>query len=156
MSKETTTTSYWEDLYIRLRPRLVRALIASTGRAEGVEDAIQEAFVRAMAKESDDISTIDGWLFVVARNHCRRSLRRRVGAAIGDLFGPDQLEQATDRIDIVKALHRLSERDRNLVIAKYYLGMRQAELAAVFHIPQGTVSAALSRALRRLRRDGAP
>jgi RNA polymerase sigma-70 factor (ECF subfamily) len=147
-------SSDWDRRYEYLRPRLLRALIASLGTREGVEDCLQEAFLEAISRPPGHIESLEGWLFIVARNRHHR-LRRRASRFLR-LRSPvrdNDLESVIDRLDLVRALKRLSARDRNLVIAKYYLGLRQDELATTFSIPRGTVSAALSRALTRLRSE---
>jgi RNA polymerase sigma-70 factor (ECF subfamily) len=144
----------WEGLYQSLRPNLIRALVAATGAYEGTEDAVQDAFARALRTDPGQISNVEGWLFTVALNCLRRSRRR------SRLFRPfkrDQisstreLDAALARNDAVQALQALPERDRTLLVGKYYVGLTQEGLSKALGIPRGTVSAAISRATARLR-----
>jgi RNA polymerase sigma-70 factor (ECF subfamily) len=144
----------WDDIYARLRPNLVRALAVSSGSYDGVEDAIQDAFTDAMAKAPADVRSIEAWLYTAAlnrlrRHHWRAGLARRLGLMPGPQA--NDLDQALLRADLTRALLSLSARDRELLVAKHYVGMTQDQIAAQLNVPRGTVAAALSRAAARLR-----
>lgn len=150
MSQETS----WGELYVRLRPTLLRGLAALSGSYAGVEDAIQDAFAEGMARPVSEIRAPEAWLFVVARNRLRRerrlsSLKRRLGLTLAR--NAHELDQTLVRLDVSSKLLRLRERDRELLIAKYYIGMTQDEIANLLRVPRGTVSAAVSRAAARYR-----
>jgi RNA polymerase sigma factor (sigma-70 family) len=144
----------WDVVYARTRPTLVRALSAATGSYDGVEDAIQDAFAEALRRKANDLRSIEGWLYAVAlnrlRSHHRRSavLRR---LRIMPPPPPSELERSLQRADIARVLNALSRRERELLIAKHYLGMTQDEIASYMRLPRGTVSKAISRAAARFR-----
>jgi len=149
----------WErafDLHYR---SLYRALVGATGRPDGVDDAIQDAFAQGLrGKLPADARSIEAWLFVVALNRIRRSRRRAA------LFLPlrrddraaDPVDAALRRIDVLARLNALSLGDRQLLVAKFYVGLTQDELAKALGIPRGTVSSAISRAAARFRAGGRP
>jgi RNA polymerase sigma-70 factor (ECF subfamily) len=144
----------WEELYARLRPTLVRALAATAGSYEGVEDAIQEAFADAMHKRPAELRSPEGWLYAVALNKLRGARRRAAVLAHLRLSPPPSshdLDDALRRIDVTRTLLELGERDRALLVAKHYVGMTQQEIARHLGVPRGTVSAAISRAAARFR-----
>lgn len=146
--------SSWDQVYYEQWSVLVRALIALFGRREGVEDAVQDAFALALTRRVEEFQSPQAWLFTVARNQLRQRYRRqRVARSLG--LRPSAREGNVDdailRIDVIRALHRLSERDRELLIAKYYLGFSQEEIAGHFRVPRGTISSALARAAERFR-----
>ena len=146
--------SEWEIVYERARPTLVRALAAATGSYDGVEDAIQDAFGEALRRSPSAIANVEGWLFVVALNRLRSHLRRaRILRRIGLMSAPrgSELDGALQRADIRRVLDALTRRERELLIAKHYVGMTQEEIASLMHLPRGTVSAAISRAAARFR-----
>lgn len=148
------TSAEWEELYLSLRPNLTRALVAASGAYEGVEDAIQEAFAKGIGGRLERIDNLEGWLFTVALNSLRRSRRR---ARLFTAFSGDppassrELDMALERNDTLRAMRELPERERTLLIGKYYVGLTQEELARVTGLPRGTVSAAISRATALLR-----
>jgi len=65
----------------------------------------------------------------------------------------DELEQLLARIEVDGLLKSLSERQRAIVIAQYYLGLEQREIAALFRIRLGTVSATLAKAKAKMRAE---
>jgi DNA-directed RNA polymerase specialized sigma24 family protein len=64
------------EVYIRMRPTLIRGLAATVGSYDGVDDAVQEAFMRALETDPRKIASMEGWLYTVALNSLRRGLRR--------------------------------------------------------------------------------
>jgi len=144
----------WDVVYARTRPSLVRALTAATGSYDGVEDAIQDAFAEVLRCSPHDLRSVEGWLYAVALNrlrshHRRTAILRRLRLATAP--PPTELDRALERADIARVLAALSPRERELLIAKHYLGMTQEEIAAYMRLPRGTVSAAISRAAARFR-----
>jgi RNA polymerase sigma factor (sigma-70 family) len=154
LGRVTPAAAAWEVVYERARPSLVRALTAATGSYDGVEDSIQDAFGEALRRSPSGIANVEGWLFVIAlnrlRGHHRRSrILRRLGLMTA--ARESELDRALQRADIRRVLDALTRRERELLIAKHYIGMTQEEIAAYMHLPRGTVSAAISRAAARFR-----
>ncbi|HEY8655496.1 MAG TPA: RNA polymerase sigma factor [Candidatus Limnocylindria bacterium] len=131
-------------------PRAFRALVAMGARADEAEDAVQDAAVRALGS-TRTIERIDGWLFVVAVRIWRgRRVRDRLVRPIewfrGSTPGPDPV-----RVTLLGELARLPERQRQVMVARYVLGLSQKETATTLGIAQGTVTATQAQATRRLR-----
>lgn len=149
-----TDAIQWEQLYVQLRPTLARALVAATGSYEGVDDAIQEAFVAALHRGGAALQRPEGWLYAVALNRIRRQKRRaRILSSLRlrpMTLGQD-VDDAIRRTDLVRDLQRLPPRDRELLVAKYYLGLTQDEIAAAMKMPRGTVASLIHRAVARFR-----
>ena len=144
----------WEAVYERMRPSLVRALTAATGGYDGVEDAIQDAFGEALRRSPSELTNVEGWLFTVALNRLRSHHRRaRLLRRLGLMAAPreSEIDRALLRADIRRTLDALTRRERELLIAKHYVGMTQDEIASYMGLRRGTVSAALSRAAARFR-----
>ena len=154
----------WTRRYAELQPRLVRAVAATAGTYLGVEDAVQEAFAVALAHDRREIANLGGWLYTVAVRHLRRAQRRdavRRLLHLREAVATTELDHAIDRIDLLSNLSQLRPRDRELLVAKYYFGLTQEEIADGFGMRRGAVSAALSRAAARFRaiergKEGAP
>jgi RNA polymerase sigma factor (sigma-70 family) len=144
----------WGALYEQLRPNLMRALAAVTGTYEGVEDAIQEAFIAALKQAPTDLRSPEAWLYIVALNKLRNHQRRTRIASRLRLVAPSaphELDDALRRADVVSTLQKLTSRERELLIAKYYVGMSQDEIARHMGIARGTVASGVSRAAARFR-----
>ena len=148
-------TDGWRELYEAEYPRLLRALLAISGDGDAAEDAAQEAFVRAHRTGLEKLERPGAWLLVVATRELLRS-RRRWRAETDkwsarsrpDVPGADAV---ADRADLLAALRQLPERQRTIVVARYYYGFSYDEIAHLFSIKTGTVGATLHQAIERLR-----
>ncbi|HEV8489378.1 MAG TPA: sigma-70 family RNA polymerase sigma factor [Candidatus Limnocylindrales bacterium] len=155
----------YEELVRRYQDVAIRAahVIAPDGDAE---DAAQEAFVKAWAALSRfrSGSPFRPWLLRIVTNEARnrrRSAGRRTGLALraaedrplGDAApSPESAVLAYEtRAALVAALNRLRDDDREVIGARYFLDLSEAETADALGIPPGTVKSRLSRALGRLR-----
>ena len=143
----------WEALYEREYPRLRRALLAIGGDDGAAEDAVQEAFVRGYKQGLASLDRPGAWLLVVATRVLFHDRRRRVTEVrVETLPTPrNEIDFAVERADLLVALRQLSERQRAIVVARYYYDQTYAEIATAFGITGGTVGATLSQALGRLR-----
>lgn len=107
-----------------------------------------------MRRAPADLRSVEGWLYAVALNRLR-SQRRRVAVFRKLRLAPpariSDLDRALARADISRTLSALSRRERELLVAKHYVGMTQEEIARYMGLPRGTVSAAISRAAVRFR-----
>jgi RNA polymerase sigma factor (sigma-70 family) len=147
-------TDRWREVYDREYPRLVRALLAIGRDPAAAEDAAQEAFVKAHQKGLDNIEKLSGWLLVVGtREVFRKAKRSRREDEVWASVSPRDagFDNTADRIDLLAALGELPERQRAVVVARYYYGLSYDEIAAHFDIKSGTVGATLHQAIERLR-----
>src|SRR5437667_6995247 len=153
-SRAEPAEAAWEAVYERIRPSLVRALTAASGSYDGVEDAIHDAFGEALQRSPSELANVEGWLFTVALNRLRSYHRRaRILRRLSLMTAPREsdIDRALQRADIRRVLEGLTRRERELLIAKHYVGMTQDDIASLMHLPRGTVPAALSRAAARFR-----
>lgn len=155
----------YEELVRRHQELAVRAahVIAPDGDAE---DACQEAFVKAWAAlpRFRAGSPFRPWLLRIVTNEARnrrRSAGRRSGLALRaaedrplDDAAPSPESAVLDheaRATLLAAVNRLGDDDREVIGARYFLELSEAETAEALGIPRGTVKSRLSRAIGRLR-----
>ena len=155
----------YESLVRRYQDAAVRTayVIAPDGDAE---DAVQEAFVkayRALGRFRAG-SPFRPWLLRIVANEARnrrRSAGRRAGLALrvaedrrpGDA-APSPESAVLDheeRAWLVAAINDLADGDREVIAARYFLDLSEAETAEILGLPRGTVKSRLSRAVGRLR-----
>jgi DNA-directed RNA polymerase specialized sigma24 family protein len=131
-------------------PRVHRALVALGARADEAEDATQDAAERAL-RSAGRIERLDAWLYVVASRRWRRARFR------ARLFRPLEWTHAaipapsSDRVTLLGELARLPIRQREVLVARYVMGLSQKETADALRIAQGTVSATQAQATKKLR-----
>jgi RNA polymerase sigma factor (sigma-70 family) len=131
--------------------RLTAQLYGICGDLPEAEDAVQEAFVRALARPGHfrRLDNPEAWLRTVAVNQLRSGWRRlkRHGLLWHKLAEPEiaPFELQPDHVDLVEALRRLPAAQRE-VIALYHLGdLPVAEVARTLGIPLGTAKTRLAR-----------
>jgi RNA polymerase sigma-70 factor (ECF subfamily) len=144
---------------------LVRYLARIVNDAERARDLAQETFWKIFKHRSAyrTSARFATWLFHIARNVARdelRARRRRVSLASGsesgeweeasEVGGPVS-EQLETREVVVRALEKLSARDRALIILRDVDGLSYEEVARKVRMPVGTVKSGLNRARRRFR-----
>ena len=165
----------YEELVRRYQDVAVRTahVISPDGDAE---DAVQEAFVKAYAAlgRFRVEAPFRPWLLRIVANEARnrrRSAGRRAGLALraaedrrpGDAApSPESAVLAGEtRQALLAAINGLRDEDREIIGARYFLDLSEAEAAETLGLPRGTVKSRLSRALGRLREqlaaaDGGP
>jgi DNA-directed RNA polymerase specialized sigma24 family protein len=154
----TPTTERWERAYLEEAPRVFRALLATLRDRDAARDALHEAFLAGLERPPAHGDNLAGWLFRVALRKSRRGPYRPLLSGISEALWPaaghDEIAQALDRLEAGRLLGLLTERQRAVVIAQYYLGLEQAEIARLFNVRRGTVAATLAQALARMKRGG--
>lgn len=147
------TRAEWEALYTSVVPDVYRALLATLRDRQRAEDALHDAFVEGLTRPPARSDNIAGWLFRVAIRRARRHAWRWLSFPNGATPAvPDDTPAILDRLEAGRLLALLSERQRAIVVAHYYLGLTHSETAEVFGVRPGTVSATLAQALARMRK----
>lgn len=126
------------------------------------EDAAQEAIARAWRKRHTcrTPGTPVPWLLQITRNEAFRLMGRRrdepdpevaarAGASTGDV-GADELAA---RVDVRRAVSRLTTDERVLVHLRYGEDLKQDSIADLLDTPEGTIKVRLYRVRERLRAD---
>lgn len=153
----------WQELYDRAFPDVYRALVAATLDRERALDGLQDAFEEGLRHPPSDDRNLEGWLYRVALRKTRRGLVRALRevpmadrAATDDTREtPDETASVLQRLEVGRLLTLLTERQRAIVVAKYYLGLSQDEIADALGVRRGTVSATVSQSLARMREGAA-
>lgn len=154
-------TPDWETIYETTWDDLVRFLDRKVWDADRARDLAQEAFVRALASDSE-IENPRGWLFTVAsnlaRDEARAAGRRREHLRLVEVEARDEvveppgteaLELERRRTELRAALAELSDRDREILLL-WDAGLSYTEIAGETGLSTGAIGTTLSRARRRL------
>src|SRR5919201_5628730 len=148
-------TDGWRELYETEYPRLLRALLAIGGDPDAAEDAAQEAFVKAHRTGLERLERPGAWLLVVGTRELLRHRRRRriedQSWALRPRPDAPGTDSIADRADLLAALRQLPDRQRTVVVARYYYGLSYDEIARLFAIKSGTVGAMLHQGIEKLR-----
>jgi RNA polymerase sigma factor (sigma-70 family) len=124
------------------------------------EDAAQEGALkawRAVGRLRDDTTTIRPWYLTIVANEARSRRRGRWWSVVRSPdveakaweSGPE--EQAALRTDLDRAMRRLREVDRLILILHFYLDMPLEEVGRVVGLSPDAVKSRMYRATRSLR-----
>jgi RNA polymerase sigma factor (sigma-70 family) len=144
----------WESAYRRAFPRVYRGLLALGARPDEAEDALQDAFVKGLERTSDrPVASVEGWIFVVASRAWRgRRTRERIFLPWTLLLDREAPTPPDAERDVLAALQKLPLRQRQIVVARYVVGLSQEETAELLGVARGTVSATTTQAVAALRK----
>ena len=136
------------------------------GAGEESDDVVQEAFVKAFRHLSRFRvgEPFGPWLLRIVTNETKNltRLRRRRTALTLRLSAADSGGTAADgpvdevlaaerRARLLAAVNVLPDRERQVLVCRYFLDLSEAETAQVLDWPLGSVKSRTSRALNRLR-----
>lgn len=149
------------DGHYRDLVRLAALLVDDRGTAEEI---VQDAFVAAASRwHAIDSGKALAYLRSSVLNGARDVLRRRGTVRrflarqprAGDHAPPDHGPEAraisgTTRQDVLRAVRRLPETQRRVVLLRYFLDCTEAEIAETLGVSAGTVKTSAHRALANL------
>jgi len=137
-----------EALYRDEGDRLWRAVFAYARSTGITDDAVAETFAQLL-RRGTEVRNPRAWVwrtaFRVAAGELQRQ-RRDVNEVVDISYEPP-----ADALDVVNALHELSENQRASVVLHDYAGYRAAEVATMINSTEAAVRVHLMRGRRRLR-----
>lgn len=133
------------ELHRRHYQALVRLAVLMTGDLQAAEGVVQDAYAALFQSWNKlrNTNTAGAFLWAVVVNKSRSMLRHGAVAtrnAPSDRPGAEyQALVLSGSSTLVAALGRLSPRQRQMVVLRYYAGLGEAEIAEVLGIRQGSV-----------------
>jgi RNA polymerase sigma-70 factor (ECF subfamily) len=152
------------DIYRRIEaeiPRLRRYARALTRDISAADDLVQDCLARALSKVHlwQAGTDLRAWLFTILHNqyvnHVRRAVREGAAVALSETeplltSQPNQSKRLELR-DLERAIAKLPEEQRAVLLLVGLEGMRYEEVAVVLDVPVGTIRSRLSRGREMLR-----
>lgn len=145
--------------YRRLERPLYNVLYRQLWQPEDCQDVIQDAYVRIWERR-DEVTedTLDALVWTTALNLTRNRLRWRLLRRHDDLAAADALQvDSTSGEDFLatrrlhRALRQLPRHWQQVLLLSEFSGLRSTEIAALLHIPAGTVASRRHLAMARLK-----
>jgi RNA polymerase sigma-70 factor (ECF subfamily) len=137
-----------ERVYRSEALKMWRALVGYSGDWQAADDAVAEAFARAL-RDHGSIDDLRAWTWRVAFRLAAAEIRNRERPGVIDV--PLPTETSSDAADLVAALRELPERQRMAVVLHDYADRATTEVAAILGCSTATVHVHLSRGRKRLR-----
>ena len=162
--------SAFGQLVRKYQDRLYHALVHTLGNEHDAQDVTQEAFLQAYTKLNtfQHAARFYTWLYRIAFNLAMNHLRRRRPERFSDhkpgadghwertLASPpeeDPLERQETCGQVQRALQRLAEDFRAILVLREMEGYSYEEIAEVLQLPIGTVRSRLHRARCQMREE---
>lgn len=135
-------------------PAAVRLAWLITHSSAGSEDLVQDSFV-AVYRRFDDLAEPQAYLRRTLANQCHSWLRRETirhrervsdsAVTVSEPLVPDT--------KLLKAVQRLSYRQRFVIVARYWADWSEQEIGAALNCRPGTVKSLSARALAQLQKE---
>lgn len=153
--------SAFKQLYPRFVNQIYAYVAYRVGRKQDTEDLVSETFLRALEKikkfEFRGEGSFKAWLFQIAHYVVLEHYRgRSTTVDIDDIplirHDPfeDQLILKERFIQVQQHLQSLPSRQQEVILLKYFGGLRNQEIATLLDLNERTISSYLSRGLDTL------
>ncbi|WP_323139014.1 SigE family RNA polymerase sigma factor [Streptomyces mirabilis] len=153
----------FNDLYKHRRLALVRLALLLVDDLPTAEDVVQDAIAALLRRHGRRLADLDdpeAYLRTSVVNTARSVLRRRRTARA---YIPERERHAASadkkvllaeiHQEVIDALHRLTQRQREVLVLRYWSDLTETEIADALGVSRGTVKSTASRALDALRRQ---
>lgn len=153
-------------LYEIFFPRIYAYVAYKVGKKQDIEDLVSEVFAKALdqitAFEYRGDGSFSAWLFQIARNEVNTFFRRNhhdpTSISIDEIpniaaktqLPDDELNRKEQFLRLRRLIGSLSSRRQDVILLKYYGGMRNQEIALVLDLDERTIASHLSRGLTDL------
>lgn len=140
------------ELFVRkYYPLILKYCTFHCNDRQQAEDLTQETFLkffRALADYSHQGRTLN-YLYTVARNLCIDFSEKRQEITADHLpdLGEETMAEIDDRLAVERALGQLSDDLREVVILRFFQGLKQKEIARILGIGLPSVKYRLKKAL---------
>ncbi|WP_327396002.1 SigE family RNA polymerase sigma factor [Streptomyces phaeochromogenes] len=152
-----------DEFYSHRRLDLVRLALLLVDDLPTAEDVVQDVFAALYRRHGERLAGLDNpdaYLRTSVVNTSRSVLRRRrtVRAHVPERQGhaPSAEEPVLLREEhgeVIAALHRLTRRQREVLVLRYWSHLSEAQIADTLGLSRGAVKSTASRALSALRRQ---
>ncbi len=156
-----------ETLVERYQYRLVRYLVSLLGRRDGIDDIVQETWLRVLERGGsyDGRSRFEPWLFRVARNIALDAMRKRPMLSL-DSNEEDRVRSAPasgepspytlaartqDAERLARSLQTLEPVYREALVLRFQEDLSLQEISVIVGAPVSTVASRIYRGLATLR-----
>ena len=154
-------------IYDHFMPRIYKYIRYRIGNRDEAEDLTCRVFEQVLSnigKYNPELAQFSRWIFTIAHNTLTDYLRlqgRRSNVPI-DLLGEvasagkgpvETLIQKETQEELLKALSRLSDRERSIIGLKFAAGLSNLAIAEMTGLSASNVAVIIYRSMKRLRDD---
>ncbi|MGD1011178.1 MAG: SigE family RNA polymerase sigma factor [Acidimicrobiales bacterium] len=146
------TGNSFDDFFVHVLPRTLRAARRLTGDPWLAEDVAVEALGKAYARwgRVQRLPWRDAWVLTVASREALHQVRHRPPEVATRLMR-DESDDAALRVALAAALMQLPRRQQETIVLRYLCDLSESEVAEALGVSPGTVKTHIHRALTSLR-----
>ena len=144
--KRVYSTKEAERIVEEYSDLLLRIALHHTANLSEAQDVVQDVLLRLICRREgfSDSEHEKAWLLRVAINRCKDYRRHWFNSRRSDL--PQEIPERQKNSDsLLDEVRKLPFHQKNSIYMFYYEEMTIKQIAAVFHVREGTVSSWLSR-----------
>lgn len=141
----------FEQACSALHEAAYRAAYRICGSREAAQDCAQEALARALVRWRRVADYALPWVIRVASNLALDDVRRRARLATTRAEAAYEDRASAERVDLARALRRLSARQREIVLLRHLADYSESEVARMLEISPSAVGTHAQRALKKMR-----
>ena len=167
VARATAEPAAFAAIYDHYFPRVYNYVRYRVRDAQTTDDLTAQVFERALVSIGSyrpERAPFGAWLFGIARNAVNdhlRAQRRRRWLSLDVLRGqpssepqPEDLAvHSENRTELLAAVARLSDRERDLIALKFAAGLTNRRIAKLTDLSESNVGVILYRAVQRLRAE---
>ena len=157
----------FNEMYRHFFPRVYNFIFARMKNVDAADDVVSTTFMKVyenLERYNPTKAAFSTWIFRIASNSMLDYYRRtqsRGEVEWDETFDPPAPEYqepetqaliADDKAEILKALSKLNERERQIVELKYFSDMGNKEIAEMIGITANNVGVVLHGALKKLKK----
>ena len=149
------------EIYEEFHPKVLRYLISKTNNAMLAEDIAADVFLKVYEKldgYDEGKASLSTWIYTITRNMLIDYYRtRRVFSEIPEEYPEESsveeaVESAESLENLADALEKLEGRERDIIILRYYKGMRLNAIAEQMGFSYTYIKKLHQRALEKLKK----
>lgn len=149
--------------YSKLLWKIVTPILMNGASVQDVEECVADVFIhlwQCPEKYDSDKGRLSAWLSMVAKSKAidrYRQIIRKRELSIEDIVAESQIYAEIESTDVenerlLSCISELDEREKELIIRRYYYEQKPAEIAAVLDIPKKQVENKLYYVRQKLKK----
>ena len=141
------------EMVKRIERLLFSASFAILRNRDACADVVQSALMKAWKNRNrlNDRARFKSWMVKIVTNESKNYLRGRACLPLDENIAGREQDQA--KLDVERAVLRLPEAMRLIVMLYYFERYPVKDICAILNLPEGTVHSRLSRAREQLRKE---
>ena len=164
----------FEEIIKRYEQKICSTIYYMVKNKDIVEDIAQEVFIKLYKNLSNfnEKSSLYTWIYRITINACYDEIKKEnkisyISTSVEDDDGEEKeieyedssqdvdriVEEKLQRMELIKAINKLEEEQRAIIILRDIQGFTYWEIADMLHLKLGTVKSKISRAREALKEE---